>query len=71
MSRCNTVQEGIGDDQERVSGSKAYEERRDTQTVQMVMMPFISRLRWVIALVLGWPPLRGEGEGILRTLYVS
>lgn len=63
--------EGIGDDQERVSGSKAYEERRDTQTVQMVMMPFISRLRWVIALVLGWPPLRGEGEGILRTLYVS
>jgi len=32
------------------------------------MIPFISRLRWVIALMLGWPPLRGEGAGILRTL---
>lgn len=37
----------------------------------MVMMPFMSRLRWVIDLMLGWPPLRGEGGGIFKTLYVS
>ena len=33
----------------RAGGSTGYE-RRHTQTVQMVMMAFMSRLRWAIAL---------------------
>jgi len=53
----------------RVGGNAAYDEgRTHTQTVQIVMMAFISRLRWAIALRPGWPPLRVEGAGILRTL---
>jgi hypothetical protein len=62
------ARERIGDDQDCVSGSERYYEERHTQMIQMVMIPFMSRLRWVIALALGWPPLRADGGGSFRTL---
>ena len=42
-----------------------------TQTIQIVMQPFMSRFRWESARIVGRPPLRGEGGGILSVLYVS
>lgn len=68
-SYATLSREGIGEDQDTQAEAKhAKGGRRHTQTDQMVMIPFMSRLRWVIALRLGWPPLRAEGVGILRTL---
>lgn len=42
-----------------------------TQTIQTVIMPFIARLRWLIARALGCPPFRADGGGNRRTLKVS